>query len=133
MVARLPVVERAPAPDRRIRMANEADTCRKYVVPKLQAAGWEDEPHRINEQGWESARLGVPLACITAEAKQVLPQLTEEAALEGPHWTEPVKFFILTAEARGTRIEFQGVGTQAKQPWRVPSKPRAGSKLKERC
>jgi type I restriction enzyme R subunit len=31
-------------------MANEADTCRRYVVPKLQAAGWEDEPHRINEQ-----------------------------------------------------------------------------------
>ena len=29
---------------------NEADTCRRYVVPKLQAAGWEDEPHRINEQ-----------------------------------------------------------------------------------
>ncbi len=29
---------------------NEADTCRKYVVPKLQAAGWDDEPHRINEQ-----------------------------------------------------------------------------------
>ncbi len=31
-------------------MPNEADTCRRYVVPKLQAAGWEDEPHRINEQ-----------------------------------------------------------------------------------
>jgi type I restriction enzyme R subunit len=29
---------------------NEADTCRRYVVPKLQAAGWENEPHRINEQ-----------------------------------------------------------------------------------
>ncbi len=29
---------------------NEADTCRRYVVPRLQAAGWEDEPHRINEQ-----------------------------------------------------------------------------------
>ena len=29
---------------------NEADTCRRYVVPKLQAAGWETEPHRINEQ-----------------------------------------------------------------------------------
>lgn len=28
----------------------EADTCRKYVVPKLQAAGWEDEPHSIAEQ-----------------------------------------------------------------------------------
>jgi len=29
---------------------NEADTCRKFVVPKLQAAGWDNEPHRINEQ-----------------------------------------------------------------------------------
>lgn len=31
-------------------MPNEADTCRRFVVPRLQAAGWEDEPHRINEQ-----------------------------------------------------------------------------------
>ena len=31
-------------------MPNEADTCRRYVVPKLQSAGWEEEPHRINEQ-----------------------------------------------------------------------------------
>lgn len=29
---------------------NEADTCRKYVVPKLQAAGWEAEPHSLTEQ-----------------------------------------------------------------------------------
>ena len=29
---------------------NEADTCRKYVVPKLQATGWDDRPHAINEQ-----------------------------------------------------------------------------------
>ncbi|MDI7266918.1 MAG: DEAD/DEAH box helicase family protein [Myxococcota bacterium] len=29
---------------------NEADTCRKYVVPKLQDAGWDHEPHVINEQ-----------------------------------------------------------------------------------
>ncbi len=29
---------------------NEADTCRRYVVPKLQAAGWDTEPHRLNEQ-----------------------------------------------------------------------------------
>jgi len=28
----------------------EADTCRKFVVPKLQAAGWENEPHSIAEQ-----------------------------------------------------------------------------------
>jgi type I restriction enzyme, R subunit len=29
---------------------NEADTCRKYVVPKLQVAGWENEPHSLTEQ-----------------------------------------------------------------------------------
>ncbi len=31
-------------------MPNEADTCRKFVVPKLQAAGWDTDPHRVNEQ-----------------------------------------------------------------------------------
>ena len=29
---------------------SEADTCRKLVVPKLKAAGWDDEPHSIAEQ-----------------------------------------------------------------------------------
>lgn len=29
---------------------NEADTCRTYVVPKLQAAGWENAPYSIAEQ-----------------------------------------------------------------------------------
>lgn len=32
------------------RMPNEADTCRRYVVPRLQAVGWDTDPHRINEQ-----------------------------------------------------------------------------------
>ena len=31
-------------------MNTEADTCRKFVVPALQAAGWEQEPHSIAEQ-----------------------------------------------------------------------------------
>jgi type I restriction enzyme, R subunit len=31
-------------------MPTEADTCRKFVVPKLQAAGWDDEPYSIAEQ-----------------------------------------------------------------------------------
>jgi hypothetical protein len=31
-------------------MANEADTCRTLVIPKLQEAGWESEPHSIAEQ-----------------------------------------------------------------------------------
>lgn len=31
-------------------LLTEADTCRKYVAPKLQASGWDDEPHSIAEQ-----------------------------------------------------------------------------------
>jgi type I restriction enzyme, R subunit len=31
-------------------MPTEADTCRTDVVPRLQAAGWDDEPHSIAEQ-----------------------------------------------------------------------------------
>ncbi|HEX4407397.1 MAG TPA: DEAD/DEAH box helicase family protein [Xanthobacteraceae bacterium] len=31
-------------------MLTEADTCRKFVVPLLQKAGWDDTPHMINEQ-----------------------------------------------------------------------------------
>ena len=29
---------------------NEADTCREYVLPKLQQAGWEKSPYSITEQ-----------------------------------------------------------------------------------
>jgi type I restriction enzyme R subunit len=29
---------------------SEADTCRKLVVPRLQAAGWDNDPHSIAEQ-----------------------------------------------------------------------------------
>ncbi len=31
-------------------MPTEADTCRKYVVPLIQAAGWDNDPHSISEQ-----------------------------------------------------------------------------------
>jgi len=31
-------------------MPTEADTCRKFVVPKLVTAGWDNEPHSIAEQ-----------------------------------------------------------------------------------
>jgi len=31
-------------------LPSEADTCRKFVVPLLQAAGWDSEPHSIAEQ-----------------------------------------------------------------------------------
>ncbi len=31
-------------------MITEADTCRKYVLPKLIEAGWDEEPHSLTEQ-----------------------------------------------------------------------------------
>src|SRR2546425_3768749 len=31
-------------------MPTEADTCRRFVVPKLQAVGWDNEPSSIAEQ-----------------------------------------------------------------------------------
>src|SRR5688572_11676823 len=31
-------------------MITEADTCRKYVLPKLIQAGWDNEPHSFTEQ-----------------------------------------------------------------------------------
>src|SRR6266498_3010855 len=31
-------------------MPTEADTCRTLITPKLQAAGWENDPHSIAEQ-----------------------------------------------------------------------------------
>jgi type I restriction enzyme, R subunit len=31
-------------------MSNGADTCRKYVVPRLEQSGWDEGPHSINEQ-----------------------------------------------------------------------------------
>jgi type I restriction enzyme R subunit len=36
-------------------MSTEADTCRKFVVPKLQAAGWDNDPHSIAEQRYFTA------------------------------------------------------------------------------
>jgi type I restriction enzyme R subunit len=31
-------------------MITEADTCRKYILPKLTQAGWDNEPHSFTEQ-----------------------------------------------------------------------------------
>ena len=31
-------------------MPTEADTCRTLITPKLQAAGWDSDPHSITEQ-----------------------------------------------------------------------------------
>jgi type I restriction enzyme R subunit len=39
----------------------EADTCRQYVVPKLQAAGWDADPHSIAEQRQFTAGRIIPV------------------------------------------------------------------------
>jgi type I restriction enzyme, R subunit len=31
-------------------MINEADTCRKYIVPRLVQAGWDEPPRSVTEQ-----------------------------------------------------------------------------------
>ena len=51
----------------------------------------------------------------------ILNQLTEGTVLEGPHWTEPVK--VLTAKARGSRIEVQAVGMHTRRLWTKLLKP----------
>ena len=33
-----------------VSMSTEADTCRKYVLPKLIDAGWDNDPHSFTEQ-----------------------------------------------------------------------------------
>jgi hypothetical protein len=48
-------------------------------------------------------------------AREILNLLREGTVLEGPHWTEPVK--VLTAKARGSRIEVQAVGTHTRKLW----------------
>ena len=67
----------------------EADTCRKFVVPKLQEAGWDDAPHAIKEQrtftdgprgffiGWVLAGLLLPMWAVEAA-----PALTDREIAE---------------------------------------------------
>ena len=45
----------------------------------------------------------------------IVNQLAEGTTLEGPHWTEPVR--VLTAKARGSRIEVQAVGLNTRRLW----------------
>src|SRR5205823_6770757 len=45
-----PIAHRERTPPRERRPMNEADTCRKLVRPKLEAAGWDIPPRSFNEQ-----------------------------------------------------------------------------------
>ena len=43
-------------------MNTEADTYRKYVVPKLLACGWDTKPHSIADQRTVTDRWGIPVS-----------------------------------------------------------------------
>lgn len=43
-------------------MLTEADTCRKYVTPALQRAGWDSDPHALLEQHYFTDGRVIPLA-----------------------------------------------------------------------
>ncbi len=47
---------------------NEAETCRKHVVPALQVAVWEDDPYLITGQRRFAAELDALLPAIPGRA-----------------------------------------------------------------
>ncbi len=84
----------------------EADTCRKFVVPLLQKAGWDNDPHSIAEQRYFTAGRIVSqgqtarrrpgkradqfkkhqaafFAYYTPEAREILGELSEKYAADG--------------------------------------------------
>lgn len=60
---------------------SEADTCRKFVVPKLQKAGWDNEPHSIAEQrSITDGRIVAELDALQAEVDALKRHQAEAAA-----------------------------------------------------
>ena len=71
---------------------NEADTCRKFVAPELQAAGWESDPHSIVEQRAERVKnkLAAFFSLIGPKARGLQNDLPEKYAADGElHYTLP--------------------------------------------
>ena len=71
-------------------VVTEADTCRKYVVPKLLAAGWDDEPHsiavhgactKVAERGIDGDQLAPQAGHLEADPLDPLCQLAFNAPL----------------------------------------------------
>src|SRR5204863_7581422 len=54
-------------------MPTEADTCRRFVVPKLQAAAWDNVPYSIAEQRTITDGRIVPVGkgCVRRPSKRV--------------------------------------------------------------
>ncbi len=64
-------------------MLTEADTCRKYILPNLLAAGWDNEPHSIAEQRTFSDQRHIVAYLDGLQANvDALKQLQSETAAE---------------------------------------------------
>ena len=79
----------------------EADTCRKFVVPLLQKAGWDNDPHSIAEQLYYTTRerrcailptqradrmkkqQAAFFGYFAPEAREILNDLLEKYAIDG--------------------------------------------------
>jgi len=62
-----------------IAMPNEADTCRHFVVPKLQAAGWDTDPHSITEQRCFSDEVPPARAAVVVPDGTLFPAILDRA------------------------------------------------------
>lgn len=72
------------APARRMAIT-ERDTCRKYVLPKLQAAGWEDDPHLLatveSKPAWLLGRAGSDTARADRPSQSLAERATGDAEI----------------------------------------------------
>lgn len=112
----------------------EADTCRKYVVPNLVAAGWDNDPHSIAErrkfyfdQG--SVEIAAHLVYeLDADGKQLrvlkytdytankVRTLYASSADLRKEWSDPEKRDEIIAKLAERGIEFDQLALQAGHP-----------------
>ena len=64
-------------------MPSEAATCRKFIVPKLQEAGWDADPQSIAEQCYFT---GGRIVVRGSKAERKLTQRTEIKSLFTLRW-----------------------------------------------
>lgn len=111
---------------------NEPDTCRQYVTPKLQAAGWDDLPYLLGEQrsftdgriivtGGKMRRGERKRADYLLYYRRDFPIAVIEAKAEGEHATTGVQQARHYAEMLGlkfayaTQTEEIGIDTHIKR------------------
>ena len=76
-------------------MITEADTCRKYVLPKLIQAGWDDEPHSFTEQKtFTDGRIVVAGNKTRRRPQKRADYLLRNKTLAGPDLTERLELVL---------------------------------------